>query len=61
MYYIGSGLACIMLHRYNDERGEQNEKFNYAFYRSRSSFGYSDRKSGILQATHRGHTAPNGS
>lgn len=32
MYYIGSGLACIMLHRYNEERGEQNEKFNYAFY-----------------------------
>jgi hypothetical protein len=21
-----------MLHRYNDERGEQNEKINYAFY-----------------------------
>ena len=32
MYYIGSGLACIMLHRYNEERGEQNEKLNYAFY-----------------------------
>ena len=32
MYYIGSGLACIMLHRYNEARGEQNEKLNYAFY-----------------------------
>lgn len=32
MYYIGSCLACIMLHRYNDERGEQNQIFNYAFY-----------------------------
>ena len=32
MYYIGSGLACIMLHRYNEERGEQNAKLNYAFY-----------------------------
>ena len=32
MYYIGCCLSCIMLHRYNDERGEQNEKFNYAFY-----------------------------
>lgn len=32
MYYIGCCLSCIMLHRYNDERGEQNPKFNYAFY-----------------------------
>ena len=32
MYYLGCCLSCIMLHRYNDERGEQNVKFNYAFY-----------------------------
>ena len=32
MYYIASGLACIMLHRYDEERGEQNVVFNYAFY-----------------------------
>ena len=32
MYYIGCCLSCIMLHRYNDERGEQNPAFNYAFY-----------------------------
>lgn len=32
MYYIGCCLSCIMLHRYNNERGEQNEKLNYAFY-----------------------------
>ncbi len=32
MYYIGSCLSCIMLHRYNEERGEQNEILNYAFY-----------------------------
>jgi amino acid permease len=32
MYYIGCCLSCIMLHRYNDERGDQNEKLNYAFY-----------------------------
>lgn len=32
MYYIGSCMAFIMLHRYDEERGEQNEKFNYAFY-----------------------------
>ena len=32
MYYIGCCLTCIMLHRYNEERGEQNEKLNYAFY-----------------------------
>lgn len=31
-YYMGACLACIMLHRYNEERGEQNVKFNYAFY-----------------------------
>lgn len=32
IYYMGSCLSCIMLHRYNDERGEQNQKLNYAFY-----------------------------
>ena len=32
MYYIASGLACIMLHRYDEERGDQNPVFNYAFY-----------------------------
>ena len=32
MYYIASGLACIMLHRYDEERGDQNPIFNYAFY-----------------------------
>ena len=32
MYYIGCCLSCIMLHRYNEERGEQNVKFNYGFY-----------------------------
>ena len=32
MYYIAAGLACIMLHRYTEERGEQNAAFNYAFY-----------------------------
>ena len=32
MYYIGCCLSCIMLHRYNEERGEQNVRFNYAFY-----------------------------
>lgn len=32
MYYMGSCLTFIMLHRYNEERGEQNEIFNYAFY-----------------------------
>ena len=32
MYYIGCCLSCMMLHRYNDERGEQNAKLNYAFY-----------------------------
>ena len=32
MYYIGSCMAFIMLHRYDEERGEQNEKLNYAFY-----------------------------
>ena len=31
-YYIGACLACIMLHRYNEERGEQNRKINYAYY-----------------------------
>lgn len=32
MYYIGACLSCIMLHRYNEEKGEQNRAFNYAFY-----------------------------
>lgn len=32
MFYIGSCMSCIMLHRYNGERGEQNVVFNYAFY-----------------------------
>lgn len=32
MFYIGSCLSFIMLHKYNEERGEQNEKLNYAFY-----------------------------
>ena len=32
IYYMGCCLSCIMLHRYNGERGEQNGKLNYAFY-----------------------------
>lgn len=32
MYYIGSCMVCIMLHRYNEERGDQNQTVNYAFY-----------------------------
>ena len=32
IYYMGCCLSCIMLHRYNGERGEQNKKLNYAFY-----------------------------
>ena len=32
VYYMGCCLSCIMLHRYNEERGEQNVKLNYAFY-----------------------------
>ena len=32
MYYIGSCMAFFMLHRYDEERGEQNEKLIYAFY-----------------------------
>lgn len=32
MYYIGACLSCIFLHGYNEERGEQNRIFNYAFY-----------------------------
>lgn len=32
MFYIGSCMSCIMLHRYNAERGDQNRKFNYAYY-----------------------------
>jgi len=31
-FYIGACLSCIMLHRYNEERGEQNAKLNYAAY-----------------------------
>ena len=31
-YYIGACLSCIMLHRYNEERGEQSRAFNYAVY-----------------------------
>ena len=31
-YYIGACLSCIMFHRYNEEKGEQNRIFNYAFY-----------------------------
>lgn len=34
MYYIASGMACIMFHRYDEERGEQNVVINYAFYPS---------------------------
>ena len=32
MYYIGACMSFILLHRYNGERGAQNEKLNYAFY-----------------------------
>lgn len=32
LYYLGACLSSIMLHRYNGERGEQNETLNYAFY-----------------------------
>lgn len=32
MFYMGSCLSAIFLHRYNGERGEQNVKFNYCFY-----------------------------
>lgn len=31
-YYIGACMSCIMLHRYNEEKGEQNRGFYYAFY-----------------------------
>ena len=31
-FYMGACLSCIMLHRYNEERGEQNEILNYAAY-----------------------------
>ena len=31
-YYIGACLSCIMLHRFNEERGEQNGMLNYAAY-----------------------------
>ena len=32
VFYIGACLSCIMLHRYNEERGDQNRIVNYAFY-----------------------------
>lgn len=32
MFYVGACLSCIQLHRYNEERGEQNKAFNYALY-----------------------------
>ena len=32
LYYMGACLSCIMLHRYNEERGDQNRIFNYAVY-----------------------------
>ena len=32
MFYIAACLGVIFLHRYDEERGEQNPKFNYAFY-----------------------------
>lgn len=31
-YYLGACLSCIMLHRYNEEKGEQNRALNYGFY-----------------------------
>ena len=31
-YYMGACLSCIMLHRYNEEKGEENRAFNYAVY-----------------------------
>lgn len=31
-YYLGACLSCIMLHRCNEEQGEQNRIFNYAVY-----------------------------
>ena len=32
MYYIGACLSCIILHNYNEEQGDENRFFNYAFY-----------------------------
>ena len=32
LFYIGACLSCILLHRYNGERGEQDAKLNYAAY-----------------------------
>ena len=32
IFYVGACLSCIMLHRYNEERGEQNRIVNYAVY-----------------------------
>ena len=32
MFYMGSCMAFIFLHRYDEERGDQNRVFNYAFY-----------------------------
>lgn len=32
MFYMGSCLSAIFLHRYNEERGEQNPKLNYCYY-----------------------------
>lgn len=32
MFYIGSCMSFILLHKYNEEKGEQNRVFNYAFY-----------------------------
>lgn len=32
MFYIAACLGVILLHRYDEERGEQNPKFNYAYY-----------------------------
>ena len=31
-YYIGACLSCILLHRYTEERGEQNRVLSYGFY-----------------------------
>lgn len=32
MYYMGGCLACIFLHRYNDEQGEKDRRLSYAAY-----------------------------
>lgn len=31
-FYVGACLSCIMLHRYSEERGEQNRIVSYAAY-----------------------------